>query len=1225
MTMIATRPYPYTFRAPVKGRWMGRPLLEVFLHEFSYIPPFTPPLSPSSSSFPTRREEGDIFTEGKKKEKEKKISNDTGGMAAREAATMEASAGPAATRDVRVTLPAYVQELVEGHIRLLGREEECREAGKVYQYRLQQYCAAHGPLHRRHPLSPSPSRLSNNNNNVDENDDRPCGHVGKDEWTGGSGAASPDPCRRTVSESPSISPSDILRGGKDEDSCSTAPLCPSNKSSFSSWEETIHYLHSLPSSEAASACLSALWATDDASPSSSFSGAPFVAFPSLRLLQKDILLHDVWRAEGWLFAPSSLSSHDRAMPCASSSPLGRAKADALGGAMAVADPYVLQILGCTLLPHSVLPPPLPESTSSLQPSPPVLVVYKPPGMPVHPSGRYRENTVTAILERLLCRRPSFSPPTKKAMQRGKEKVFSPLPHRSDPPISSTEEKARTTDRTTRSEAPPYRAVEHFFMSPSLSSISETTAITTETEGRPNSTADTHGDRREVGQQDDDDHASIPSTHAWSIASSAHSSLYAGYVSIYYPQSSLEVLRIWIQKEEGWATEDGTENTCCPPLPQNGHPILEEEASRTSVCPPTTTTILRVSQGIPRWLWRQWKRNVTTTFHAANDPSDKDEEEEEEKEEIQNEKKIHTPHRHLPLTPSFPSLLHVVHRLDAATSGVLLFALTAAAAREVAPLIAHKEDNAKTKTKDEGMVCTTSLSDPFVLKEDSVSPSCGGRESGWSEKVYLARVHGCFQPERLACDASPSASYCTLVPLSQRVDQCPDSILSSTTTDSFSPYAIPFSFPPKTTGEETEKERPTMSSPSKEREEKALSSAGMGSACRSLSPSLHSTPAYALRVEMPIGCASYPQALFWYPSRWTNVDVLRNETQRRTAHDDRKRAIFPSSSSSSCGSLSPTTRRKGEAKEWDTAIPTSSPSYGEDSTEPQRQSTHHTKKTTGLLDNVEKAIQEESTLCQGYDTQNTRRAKTRECSQQRALKREYMANCCRGREYGRWRTASSTVGEEETVEEEGGKREEGRDRVGMTEDMEEAVMETAKVASSMFHVCFYDAEREETVVCARLFTGRTHQLRVHLAALGHPIVGDKKYISMSKKMNATGKPKVEAHVDEERGKKWMESMDAHHTITAVPTCTAEKDTIQKAAAASRAIEEDPCRPKSERSDRRKKGNEGEEGSTSCLCPERIQLHAWQYTLHLPWKHGDRSKTVLVCSAPPPATLWYGEDD
>ena len=39
---------------------------------------------------------------------------------------------------------------------------------------------------------------------------------------------------------------------------------------------------------------------------------------------------------------------------------------------------------------------------------------------------------------------------------------------------------------------------------------------------------------------------------------------------------------------------------------------------------------------------------------------------------------------------------------------------------------------------------------------------------------------------------------------------------------------------------------------------------------------------------------------------------------------------------------------------------------------------------------------------------------------------------------------------------------------------------------------YDQPAEATLLACRLETGRTHQVRVHLAAIGHPVVGDVRY-------------------------------------------------------------------------------------------------------------------------------------
>ena len=55
-------------------------------------------------------------------------------------------------------------------------------------------------------------------------------------------------------------------------------------------------------------------------------------------------------------------------------------------------------------------------------------------------------------------------------------------------------------------------------------------------------------------------------------------------------------------------------------------------------------------------------------------------------------------------------------------------------------------------------------------------------------------------------------------------------------------------------------------------------------------------------------------------------------------------------------------------------------------------------------------------------------------------------------------------------------------------------EIGKPSLTRFQVTAYDAERQATRVSLIPETGRTHQLRVHMQALGHPILGDPLYAS-----------------------------------------------------------------------------------------------------------------------------------
>ncbi|MBL7077065.1 MAG: RluA family pseudouridine synthase [Kiritimatiellae bacterium] len=68
-------------------------------------------------------------------------------------------------------------------------------------------------------------------------------------------------------------------------------------------------------------------------------------------------------------------------------------------------------------------------------------------------------------------------------------------------------------------------------------------------------------------------------------------------------------------------------------------------------------------------------------------------------------------------------------------------------------------------------------------------------------------------------------------------------------------------------------------------------------------------------------------------------------------------------------------------------------------------------------------------------------------------------------------------------------------------------------SAISHVRVLDSNREASHVSVRIETGRTHQIRKHLAGLGHPVIGDRQYGSRSKhseKLTKVGRQMLHAY-------------------------------------------------------------------------------------------------------------------
>ncbi|KAG5509219.1 hypothetical protein GH5_06300 [Leishmania sp. Ghana 2012 LV757] len=340
---IAVKPYSYLFCAPVKGRWLGRGLLELFLEEFAFVPFDTTAGAP----LPLAGELASVGTTTRTFRSavvplllQMRAASSTL-PSYTESVSPSADVSGGATLDRRFTLPAYIEELCEGALWLRGREAECRAAGRRYRKALIDAVARA----RRVGLS-----VSSTDGGAAE--------------SGNSGEVEAQQQMNPLAKATS---SDALICAIPSSEASAVP------SEWAAWCRTVLWLSELPFEAEVDALLQQVLLAASTSPprdnavAQGNAGADFASAappPLLSLQQRDVVQHLVWRCEGRMFAHSPL-----------------------------------EIIRCDVaaaLSTACSAAPLPAAQALA-----VIVVSKPPGLPVHPSGCYRKNTVTSILEDVL--------------------------------------------------------------------------------------------------------------------------------------------------------------------------------------------------------------------------------------------------------------------------------------------------------------------------------------------------------------------------------------------------------------------------------------------------------------------------------------------------------------------------------------------------------------------------------------------------------------------------------------------------------------------------------------------------------------------------------------------------------------------------------------------------------------------------------------------------------